>query len=87
MQFINQEVQGMDDAENELFLWMLTQIRMEASPIYGWPLSVVKAAAANRLKPGEGAVREYSILLLCQDMKDAIPTPLSLLTMLLFSNM
>jgi len=36
------------NAHNEQYLWVLLNIRDEASPLYGWPSAVVQKACANR---------------------------------------
>ena len=44
---------------NELLAWIVTEIRDEGSPIFGFPQAFVEKAAKNVMAPSSGADREF----------------------------
>ena len=69
-QFINNHVETLDESNNELYVFLLAQIRTPGSKIYQWPISVVEKMTKNKRAPMEGATREFFFPYLSDDCID-----------------
>ena len=58
-------------SKNEQFLWILLNIRDQASPVYGWPHHIVCRACNNRVTGNCQTEAEYFFPLLLHDLNDA----------------
>ena len=69
MAFINSKAKYLGISDNQQFLWVLTNVRDPASPIYGWPEGKVEKACANLARGKSQADYETFYPLCIMDLK------------------